>query len=50
MITQENDRIVANPIEARGGVTGHKARFVLFFSTAAVVVLFAAVYLFFFVS
>jgi hypothetical protein len=48
MATRENNRIVETPIEARGGVTGHKARFVLFFSTALVVVLFAGVFLYFF--
>lgn len=49
MATRENDHIVESTVEARAGVTGHKARYVLLFSTALVVVLFAGVYLFFFV-
>lgn len=49
MATRENDTIVANQVEARAGVTGHKARYVLAISTALVVVLFAAIYLAFFV-
>jgi len=49
MATRENDHIVESPVEARAGVTGHKVRFVLFFSTALVVVLFVAVFLYFFV-
>lgn len=44
----ENDRIVETPAEARAGVTGHNVRYVLMASTVAVVVLFLAVYLFFF--
>ena len=48
MATRENQTIVETPVEARGGVTGHKARYVLFFSTALVVVLFAGVFLYFF--
>ncbi len=49
MATRENDTIVVNQVEARGGVTGHKARYVLAISIALVVVLFVAVYLFNFV-
>lgn len=49
MATRENQTIVETPVEARAGVTGHKARYVLFFSTALVVVLFVAVYMFNFV-
>ncbi len=45
MATRENQTIVETPIEARGGVTGHKARYVLLISTALVVVLFIAIYL-----
>lgn len=48
MATRENDHIVESTVEARAGVTGHKARFVLFFSTALVVVLFAGVFLYYF--
>jgi hypothetical protein len=48
MATRENNRIVETPVEARAGVTGHKARYVLITSTALVVVLFAAIYLYFF--
>lgn len=46
MATRENDHIVESPVEARAGVTGHKVRFVLFFSILLVIVLFGAVYLF----
>lgn len=48
MATRENQTIVESPVEARAGVTGHKARYVLFFSTALVVVLFVGVYLYYF--
>ncbi len=44
----EPDRIVASSTEARAGETGHNARYVLAASTVGVVVLFAAVYLYFF--
>jgi hypothetical protein len=46
MATRENQTIVESAVEARGGVTGHKARYVLLISTAMVVVLFTAIYLF----
>jgi hypothetical protein len=39
---------VKGTVEARGAVTGHGARSVLIWSTLGVVVLFAAVYLYFF--
>jgi hypothetical protein len=44
----ENDHIVETPNEARAGVTGHGARYVLGFSTVGIVVLFAAVFLYYF--
>ena len=40
----ENDHIVESSTEARAAVTGHNVRYVLLFSTIAVVVLFAVVY------
>lgn len=49
MATRENDHIVESPVEARAGVTGHNARYVLLVSTVLVVALFAAVYLLYFV-
>jgi hypothetical protein len=45
----ENDHVVETPTEARAGVTGHGARYVLAVSTIGVVVIFAVVYLVFFV-
>ena len=41
-------RTVENATEARQGVTGHNVRWVLFASTAAIIVAFAAVYVAFF--
>ena len=41
----ENNRIVESGTEARAAVTGHNVRYVLVFSTLAVIVLFAVVYL-----
>ena len=35
-------------VEARQGVTGHNVRYVLLFGLAAVIVAFAAIYLFYF--
>jgi hypothetical protein len=45
----ENDRIVETAKEARGGVTGHGVRGMEVWGITAVVILFAAVYLYFFV-
>jgi hypothetical protein len=39
---------VLSKVEARQGVTGHNVRYVLWFGLAAVVVAFAAIYLFYF--
>ena len=49
MPTYENDRVVESTTEARAGVTGHNVRYVLGGGTAAVIALFAAVYLYYFV-
>ena len=49
MPERENDHIVATPDEARAGVTGHHVRTVLVAGTLGVAVLFAAVYLYYFV-
>jgi hypothetical protein len=43
----ENDQIVETATEARAGVRGHKVNYVLVISTAAVKVLFAAIYMYF---
>jgi hypothetical protein len=40
----ENDHVVESGTEARAAVTGHNVRYVLVFSTIAVIVLFAVVY------
>jgi hypothetical protein len=40
----ENDHVVESSTEARAAVTGHNVRYVLMFSTLAVIVLFAVVY------
>jgi hypothetical protein len=45
---REGDRIVETATEARSGVTGHNVRYVLTIGTAALVVLFAGTYLYFF--
>jgi len=45
---KENDRIVETATEARAGVTGHNARYVLVFGTLGVIVLFGAIYLYYF--
>jgi hypothetical protein len=42
-------RVVETGTEARAGVTGHGVRWVLALSTAAVVVIFALLYLHYFV-
>jgi hypothetical protein len=41
-------RPVLSEVKARQGVTGHNVRYVLWFGLAAVIVVFAAVYLFYF--
>ena len=41
----EKDRIVKYSTEARAGAGGHNVRYVLVFSTVAVIVLFIVVYL-----
>ena len=43
-----DQRLVLSKVEARQGVTGHKVRYVLWFGLAAVIVAFAAIYLFYF--
>ena len=53
MATRLNQDTVETPVvctttQAREGVTGHGVRYVLLISTAAVVVLFAAIWLFYF--
>jgi hypothetical protein len=40
--------VVRTSTEAREGVTGHGIRYVLLFGTGAVIVLFAAIWLFYF--
>jgi hypothetical protein len=40
--------VVRNTTQARQGVTGHGVRYVLVISTAAIVVIFAALWLFYF--
>lgn len=46
--TRPETPVVRTTTQAREGVTGHGVRYVLMISTAAVVVLFAAVWLFYF--
>ena len=51
--TRLNQETVETPVvrtatQAREGVTGHGVRYVLLISTAAVVVLFAAIWLYYF--
>lgn len=41
-------RLVLSKVEARQGVTGQNVRYVLWFGLAAVIVAFAAIYLFYF--
>ena len=53
MATRLNQETVETPVvrtttQAREGVTGHGVRYVLLISTAAVVVLFAAIWLYYF--
>ena len=45
---QQNARIVKPTTEAREGVTGHNVRYVLTIGTAAVVVIFAALWFYYF--
>jgi hypothetical protein len=47
MPTRENDQIVATPVEARAGVTGHNVRYVLVAGTLGVAVLFAVAFLYY---
>ena len=44
MPSVENDHVVESATEARAAVTGHNVRYVLVFSTLAVIVLFAIAY------
>jgi hypothetical protein len=44
----DNTRIVKTTTEARDAVTGHNARYVLYIGTAAVIVIFAALWFYFF--
>jgi hypothetical protein len=40
--------VIKSTVEARGSVTGHGARYVLMISTAAVIVIFVGLWLFYF--
>jgi len=44
----ENNHVVETATEARAGATGHGVRYVLGIGTAAIVVLFVIVYLYYF--
>lgn len=44
----EDNRIVETATEARAGTTGHNVRYVLAFGTAGVIILFAALYAYYF--
>jgi hypothetical protein len=46
--TETEAPIVRTTTEAREGVTGHNVRYVLLFGTASVIVIFAALWLFYF--
>ena len=48
MPQQEQGRIVETATEARAGATGHNVRWVLAVGTAAVIVIFAGLYLYYF--
>ena len=48
MATREQGHIVESSTEARAGATGHNVRYVLYAGTTLVVLLFAAVFLYFF--
>jgi hypothetical protein len=39
---------VLSEVQARQGVTGHNVRYVLWFGLAAIIIAFAAIYLFYF--
>ena len=41
-------RPVVSKVEARQGVTGHNVRYMLWFGVAAIIIAFAAIYLFYF--
>ena len=45
---REGNHIVETPTEARAGATGHNVRYVLANAMLGIVVLFAAVYLYYF--
>jgi hypothetical protein len=49
MPEMENDHIVETPDEARSAVTGHNVRYVLAAGTIGVTLLFAAIFLYYFV-
>jgi hypothetical protein len=46
--TSSETPVVKSTVEAREGVTGHGVRYVLMISTAAVVVIFVGLWLFYF--
>jgi hypothetical protein len=48
MAKAEGDHIVETTTQARAGVTGHHVRYVLMLGTIGVIVLFAAVYIYYF--
>jgi hypothetical protein len=48
MAKVEDHRIVETKEEARAGTTGHDVRYVLAFSTFAVIVMFVLIYLYYF--
>jgi hypothetical protein len=48
MPQREQGRIVETRTKARAGVTGHGVRWVLLFGTAAIVVIFAGLWLYYF--
>jgi hypothetical protein len=43
-----DQRTVLSKVEARQGVTGHNIRYMLWFGVAAIIIAFAAIYLFYF--
>jgi len=45
---REGDHVVETATEARAGETGHHVRYVLAIGVAAVIVLFVAIYLYYF--
>ena len=44
----EDNRIVESTTDARAAVTGHNVRYVLLAGTAAVIAIFAAIYVYYF--